>query len=112
MNRGNNTPGAPYLTSRDASNPGYTQKPNAMGDLILIIDDEPDICQLLQLSLSKQGYKVKYVHRLSEGMQFLERQQPDVLFLLARDVNITRRFVDNDGAEFFEITLTSADCAR
>lgn len=81
MNRGNNILGAPYLTSRDASNPGYTQKPNAMGDLILIIDDEPDICQLLQLSLSKQGYKVKYVHRLSEGMQFLERQQPDVLFL-------------------------------
>lgn len=37
---------------------------------------------------------------------------PDVLFLLARDITITRRFVDATGARFFEITLTTADCAR
>lgn len=52
-----------------------------MGNLILIIDDEPDICQLLQLSLTKQGYKVKYVHALKDGLQFLRQQTPDVLFL-------------------------------
>ncbi|WP_341833894.1 response regulator [Chitinophaga pollutisoli] len=52
-----------------------------MGDLILIIDDEPDICQLLQLSLTKHGYKVKYVHALKDGLQFLRQQKPDVLFL-------------------------------
>src|SRR5690606_6516575 len=54
---------------------------DAMGDLILIIDDEPDICQLLQLSLTKHGYKVKYVHALKDGLQFLRQQKPDVLFL-------------------------------
>src|ERR1700754_3582503 len=81
MNPGKNIPSAYRLHSRDISNPANPTKPNAMGDLILIIDDEPDICQLLQLSLSKHGYKVKYVHGLKEGMKFLERQQPDVLFL-------------------------------
>ena len=40
------------------------------------------------------------------------RDQPDVLFLLARGVVIKRRFVDGDGGLFFEISLTSADCTR
>lgn len=38
--------------------------------------------------------------------------QPDVLFLLARGIAIKRRFVDADDRIFFEISLTSADCAR
>ncbi|GGA87388.1 hypothetical protein GCM10011521_27250 [Arenimonas soli] len=38
--------------------------------------------------------------------------QPDVLYLLARGVVITRRFIDAENRRFFEITLTSADCAR
>ncbi|GAA0532982.1 response regulator [Chitinophaga japonensis] len=48
---------------------------------ILIIDDEPDICRLLQMSLAKQGYSVKYVHNLRAGLQHIQRQQPDILFL-------------------------------
>jgi DNA-binding response OmpR family regulator len=51
------------------------------GPSILIIDDEPDICRLLQLSLVRHGYNVKYVHALGEGMKYLQRQQPDILFL-------------------------------
>ncbi|MGX5818036.1 response regulator [Chitinophaga lutea] len=52
-----------------------------MGAYILIIDDEPDICRLLQLSLSRHGHVVKYVHRLREGMQMLQQWRPDILFL-------------------------------
>lgn len=52
------------------------------GPFILIIDDEPDICRLLQLSLVRHGYHVKYVHALKEGLQYLQHhQQPDLLFL-------------------------------
>ena len=81
MNPGKDMFNGTAQSFRDSYTPGNLLKPNAMGNLILIIDDEPDICQLLQLSLSKHGYKVKYVHGLKEGMQFLARQQPDVLFL-------------------------------
>ncbi len=52
---------------------------------ILIIDDEPDICRLLQLSLVRHGYQVKYVNSLTEGMKHLENQRPDILFL---DINL------------------------
>ncbi|WP_245957444.1 response regulator transcription factor [Chitinophaga flava] len=51
------------------------------GPCILIIDDEPDICRLLQLTLVRHGYNVKYVHALKEGLSFLQQQQPDLLFL-------------------------------
>lgn len=57
------------------------EQKKAMGAFILIIDDEPDICRLLQLSLSKQGYRVKYVHGLTEGLQYLKHSRPDILFL-------------------------------
>lgn len=57
------------------------EQPKAMGASILIIDDEPDICRLLQLSLSKYGFEVKYVHALTEGLQDLQRSRPDILFL-------------------------------
>lgn len=48
---------------------------------ILIIDDEPDICRLLQLTLVRHGYNVKYVHELGEGMRSIFKHQPDLLFL-------------------------------
>ncbi|WP_260607396.1 response regulator [Chitinophaga polysaccharea] len=48
---------------------------------ILIIDDEPDICRLLQLTLVRHGYSVKYVHELGEGMRSIFKHQPDLLFL-------------------------------
>lgn len=68
---------------KHANNPFYqnTQHQKIMGNSILIIDDEPDICRLLQLNLSKYGYKVKYVHALAEGWQFLKSHETDVLFL-------------------------------
>lgn len=48
---------------------------------ILIIDDEPDICRLLQLTLVRHGYTVRYVHELGEGLQSIFKHQPDLLFL-------------------------------
>ena len=54
---------------------------NKKGPSILIIDDEPDICKLLQLTLARHGFSVSYVHELGKGMQDILRQQPDLLFL-------------------------------
>ncbi len=56
-------------------------EPRKTGSNILIIDDEPDICRLLQLSLVRHGYAVKYVHALRDGMQYLQSHTPDLLFL-------------------------------
>ena len=55
---------------------------------------------------------IAQVAQAEKAMMLPLCDQPDVLYLLARGVVITRRFVDADNRRFFEITLTSADCAR
>ncbi|WP_235938388.1 response regulator [Chitinophaga solisilvae] len=60
---------------------GLTKTKITSDPSILIIDDEPDICRLLQLSLVRHGYSVKYVHELKEGLSYLQQHQPDLLFL-------------------------------
>ena len=75
------------------------------GAFILIIDDEPDICRLLQMSLVKYGYDVKYVHDLSAGLQYIQRQQPDILFL---DINLP----DGSGLEALPIIKKKCPALR
>lgn len=68
---------------------------------ILIIDDEPDICRLLQMSLAKHGYNVKYVHNLRAGLQQIQRHQPDILFL---DINLP------DGSGLEALPMIKRNC--
>jgi DNA-binding response OmpR family regulator len=60
---------------------------------ILIIDDEQDICRLLQRNLSKQGLRVQFVHSLKDGLTFIQKQVPRILFL---DIQLP----DGSGLEF------------
>ncbi|MES2328885.1 MAG: response regulator [Bacteroidota bacterium] len=48
---------------------------------VLIIDDEIDLCMLIQSYLSKKNYEVHTAHSLSEGFRKLETVAPDVLLL-------------------------------
>jgi two-component system OmpR family response regulator len=48
---------------------------------VLIIDDEIDLCMLIQSYLSKKNYEVHTAHSLSEGFKKLETVAPDVLLL-------------------------------
>ena len=48
---------------------------------ILIIDDEVDICFLLDNKLRKKNFKVSYAHNLKDGFSKLAFIQPFLLFL-------------------------------
>ena len=48
---------------------------------ILIVDDDVEICQLLQNYLEKNGYHVDYVHDGKALWLYLEQQQADLLIL-------------------------------
>lgn len=48
---------------------------------ILIIDDEVDICFLLDNKLKKINYSVSYAHTLSDGFAKLASSKPFLLFL-------------------------------
>jgi two-component system response regulator MprA len=54
---------------------------DAAGELILVIDDEPGITDLLELGLSREGYRVRSARTGAEGLAALREIRPDAVFL-------------------------------
>ncbi|MGG5462745.1 response regulator transcription factor [Clostridium sp. B9] len=52
-----------------------------MKDKILIIEDEPDIQNILRYSLMKEGYKVRCVGNGNDGIDVFKSFKPDLVFL-------------------------------
>ncbi len=48
---------------------------------ILLIEDEPDIAEVLQYNLEKEGFDVETAHRGDTGLESLRRQAPDLILL-------------------------------
>ena len=48
---------------------------------ILLIEDEPDIAEVLQYNLEKEGFEVELAHRGDTGLEALRRQAPDLILL-------------------------------
>ena len=48
---------------------------------ILLIEDEPDIAEVLQYNLEKEGFEVELAHRGDSGLEALRRQAPDLILL-------------------------------
>ena len=48
---------------------------------ILIVDDEPDICYFLSLSLSKRGFKTYSSGNLLDAEKEIRANQPEILLL-------------------------------
>lgn len=51
---------------------------------ILIIDDDPDICETLESLVRRQGHSAHSVRSLSQGQQVLKTKDFDILFLDVR----------------------------
>jgi len=61
---------------------------------ILIIDDEEDLCRLLEETLSSYGYNVKFAHNNKNALSSLKEQIPDLVFC-------DLRLSDGDGMKIF-----------
>ena len=48
---------------------------------ILVIDDEPEVCELLADFLRMQGYQAMYASRSVEGLALAEKEKPDLVLL-------------------------------
>lgn len=47
--------------------------------LILVVDDDPIFCEIMQELLSRQGYKICLAYCVEEAMERLRRQLPDLI---------------------------------
>ena len=48
---------------------------------ILLIEDEPDIAEVLQYNLEKEGFEVEVARRGDTGLEAIRREPPDLLVL-------------------------------
>jgi two-component system phosphate regulon response regulator PhoB len=62
-----------------------------MGRRILVIDDEPDLLELVRINLDQAGYTVETAHSGRDAIESLRRSRPDliVLDLMLPDVSGT-----------------------
>lgn len=55
--------------------------PTRPGGRILIVDDEPDICEIVQVNLEGAGYVVSLAHDGTEGLVRARAERPDLIIL-------------------------------
>ena len=48
---------------------------------IMIVDDEPQVAEVLAKSLTRQGYRTTVVHSGAEALRLIDTTTPDALFL-------------------------------
>jgi two-component system phosphate regulon response regulator PhoB len=48
---------------------------------ILLIEDEPDIAEVLQYNLEKEGFQVEIARRGDTGLEMVRKEQPDLILL-------------------------------
>lgn len=51
------------------------------GERILLIEDEPDIAEVLQYNLQKEGFQVELASRGDAGLEAVRRDSPDLILL-------------------------------
>jgi len=54
---------------------------NYMSTKILIVDDDPNICELLRLYFENEGYEVKTASDGAEGVSYFKMYEPDLVLL-------------------------------
>ncbi|MER3432729.1 MAG: hybrid sensor histidine kinase/response regulator [Leptolyngbya sp. ERB_1_1] len=82
-------------------------------DRILVVDDTPDNCLLIQAILQDEGYLVELADSGKEALRIIEQSPPDLVLL---DVmmpgmdgyEVTRRIRANSSIPFMPILLTTA----
>ena len=55
--------------------------PSVPRDRILLIEDEPDIVEVLQYNLEKEGFAVETARRGEQGLEAIRREPPDLVLL-------------------------------
>jgi CheY-like chemotaxis protein len=65
------------FASQPASTPSNRRK--VMEPLILIVEDNREICMGLQFALEMQGYRVGCVPDVESALNFLQRERPDLI---------------------------------
>lgn len=70
-----------YKPNKRFFSPGAARKEKTVGTKILVVDDDANICDLLRLYFTKEGYEVKTAMDGAEGVSSFKMYEPDLVLL-------------------------------
>lgn len=68
-----------HMRTKEASNGRFTSLPSLDGVKVLLVDDDPDMLQMLSVMLGESKATVETANSVSVALEVLEWYQPDVL---------------------------------
>src|SRR5258708_5932009 len=80
---------------------------------VLVVDDDPDKCNLLRVALSMEGYDVRTASNGAEGLAAVESYQPDLIItdVMMPEIDgyeLARRIRQNPQTKFIPLILQTA----
>lgn len=80
---------------------------------ILIVDDEEDVCKLIQDRLKSLGYEANYVLNGPEALTYAEKKHPDLIILdilmpLMDGYEVSKRLIDGNKVSTIPIIMLTA----
>lgn len=84
------------------------------GKTILVIDDDPEICEALQEILSDYDYEVLTAQDTTKGAQLIEQRRPDLLILdimmttMQEGLDFATKLKEKEGVWGIPILIVSA----
>ncbi|HOM60588.1 MAG TPA: response regulator [Anaerohalosphaeraceae bacterium] len=93
--------------------PKHLPKIEYMSYAVLVVDDQPDLLELLELSLQQQGYRVRTALSGQEALRQIENEPPDLILLdiLLGDISgiqLTARLKNSEKTAAIPIILLTA----
>lgn len=84
-----------------------------MSKKVVLIEDEPDIAEVIEYNLSREGYKVFLAYNGLEGLETVKRERPDVVLLDLMlpeldGIEICRRIRENPMTRSLPIIMVTA----
>jgi two-component system OmpR family response regulator len=83
-----------------------------MGNKILVVDDDPNICELVSIALSTKGYSVNIARTGLEGITGVTKFLPDLILLDMtlpdmEGVDVAKKIKDMDSSKKVPIVMMS-----
>ncbi len=50
-----------------------------MSELIFVVDNAPDLCKMIEIQLTSEGYRVKTAHSGQDALELMKEQVPDLV---------------------------------
>jgi CheY-like chemotaxis protein len=69
------------LPPRDEAREARFRAPRYDGFVILLVEDDEDVCDMLSFALRNRGFKVQAVHNGHAALAMIERQRPCLVIL-------------------------------